>query len=83
MVSMAKITFDSRQEAIMMADFEPIACRIRIGVTGHRELDDPAAIEWQRSRRVPEVSLSVPIEARSGRSRSRTLLVGKDDEQVA
>jgi hypothetical protein len=53
---------------------------IRIGVTGHRELDDPAAIEWERGRLVPEASISIPIEARSGPSRSRTLFVEKDDE---
>jgi hypothetical protein len=28
-----------------MADFEPIPYRIRIGVTGHRNLDDPAAVQ--------------------------------------
>jgi hypothetical protein len=28
-----------------MADFEAIPYRIRIGVTGHRKLDDPAAIQ--------------------------------------
>src|ERR1017187_7394774 len=28
-----------------MPDFEPIPYRIRIGVTGHRKLDDPAAVE--------------------------------------
>ncbi len=28
-----------------MADFEPIPYRIRIGVTGHRNLDDPAAMQ--------------------------------------
>lgn len=27
-----------------MADFEPISYRIRIGVTGHRKLDDPEAV---------------------------------------
>ena len=28
-----------------MPDFEPIPYRIRIGVTGHRKLDDPAAMQ--------------------------------------
>jgi hypothetical protein len=28
-----------------MADFEPIPYRIRIGVTGHRKLEDPAAVQ--------------------------------------
>jgi hypothetical protein len=28
-----------------MADFEPIPYRIRIGVTGHRKLDDPVAVQ--------------------------------------
>jgi len=28
-----------------MADFEPVPYRIRIGVTGHRKLDDPAAVQ--------------------------------------
>lgn len=28
-----------------MFDFEPVPYRIRIGVTGHRKLDDPAAVE--------------------------------------
>lgn len=62
----------------MPARFEPTPYRIRIGVTGDRELGNPSAIEWQLGCLVPEVS----IEARSGPSRSRTLLIGKDDEQV-
>jgi hypothetical protein len=28
-----------------MADFESIPYRIRIGVTGHRKLDNPAAVQ--------------------------------------
>jgi hypothetical protein len=68
-------------QGVMMAGIEPISYRIRIGVTCYRELDDPAAIEWQRRRLVPEVS--IPMDARSGPIRLRTLLVWKDHEQVA
>src|ERR1035438_9526758 len=68
---------------MMMVDFEPPHYRIRIGVTGDRKLYDPVAIEWQRDRLVPGGSISMPIEARSPSSPVRTLLVGKDDEQVA
>ena len=35
--------------AVPIANFEPIPYRIRIGVTGHRKLDDPAAMR-QASR---------------------------------
>ena len=28
-----------------MAEFEPIPYRIRIGVTGHRKMDDPSAMQ--------------------------------------
>ena len=49
-----------------MLDFEPIPYRIRIGVTGHRKLDDPAAIQAAVRRAIDteiEESVSGGVEA--------------------
>jgi hypothetical protein len=55
-----------------MADFEPIPYRIRIGVTGHRKLDDPAAVEALVKKAVDaEVEKLFPEEARQRIERVR------------
>ena len=40
-----------------MADFEPLPYRLRIGVTGHRKLDDPEQI-----RAMVEKALATEID---------------------
>ena len=57
----------------MMVDFESTHHRIRIGAAGDRKLNGPVTIEWRWGRLVPEVSMSIPMEARSGPIRSRVL----------
>src|SRR5258707_8556794 len=48
-----------------MPDFEPIPYRIRIGVTGHRKLDDPAAVQATVKRAIDaEVEKLFPEESR-------------------
>jgi hypothetical protein len=48
-----------------MADFEAISYRIRIGVTGHRKLDDPTAVEALVKTAIDaEVEKLFPVESR-------------------
>ena len=48
-----------------MADFESIPYRIRIGVTGHRVLDDPSAMQAMVKKAIEaEVEKLFPEEAR-------------------
>lgn len=55
-----------------MADFEPIPCRIRIGVAGHRKLDDPAAIQAMVKKAIDaEVENLFPKESRQNVERAR------------
>jgi hypothetical protein len=55
-----------------MADFEPIPRRIRIGVTGHRKLDDPAAVEALVKEAIDaEVEKLLPEESRQRIERVR------------
>jgi len=55
-----------------MADFEPIAYRIRIGVTGHRKLDDPAVVQAAAKRAIDaEVEKLFPEKTRQDIERVR------------
>jgi len=55
-----------------MADFEPIPYRIRIGVTGHRKLDDSAAVEALVKQAIDaEVEKLFPEESRQRIERVR------------
>jgi hypothetical protein len=55
-----------------MPDFEPIPYRIRIGVTGHRKLDDPAAVQAIVKRAIDmEVEKLFPEESRQSIERVR------------
>ncbi|MGA2456095.1 MAG: hypothetical protein ABSF85_00775, partial [Terriglobales bacterium] len=48
-----------------MPDFESIPYRIRIGVTGHRKLDDPAALQALVKKAIDaEVENLFPVESR-------------------
>jgi hypothetical protein len=56
-----------------MPDFEPIPYRIRIGVTGHRKLDDPAAIRAAVRRAIDaELENLFPEESRQNIVRVRS-----------
>jgi hypothetical protein len=55
-----------------MPDFEPIPYRIRIGVTGHRKLDDPVAMQLTVKRAIDaEVEKLFPDESRRNIERVR------------
>ena len=55
-----------------MADFEPIPFRIRIGITGHRTLDDPEAIQMMVKRAIDsEIEKLFPEKSRSTIERVR------------
>src|SRR6266851_6471536 len=50
---------------IPIANFEPIPYRIRIGVTGHRKLDDPVAMQAMVKKAIDaEVEKLFPKESR-------------------
>src|ERR1022692_4022843 len=62
----------ARQAGDPMPDFEPIPYRIRIGVTGHRKLADPAAIHATVRRAIDsEVEKLFPEESRQAIARVR------------
>src|ERR1035441_10151271 len=55
-----------------MADFESIPYRIRIGVTGHRKLDNPAAVQALVKKAIDaEVEKLFPEESRRNIERVR------------
>src|SRR2546425_6011719 len=55
-----------------MADFQAIPYRIRIGVTGHRKLDDPAAVQALVKKAIDtEVGKLFPEESRQNIERVR------------
>src|SRR6266851_734627 len=57
---------------IPIANFEPIPYRIRIGVTGHRKLDDPAAMQAMVKKAIDaEVEKFFPQESRLNIERVR------------
>jgi hypothetical protein len=57
---------------VQMADFESIPYRIRIGVTGHRKLDDPAAMQALVKKAIDaEVEKLFPEESRRNIERVR------------
>ncbi len=55
-----------------MADFEPIPYRVRIGVTGHRKLDDPAVVQATVKKAIDcEIEKLFPEESRQNIERVR------------
>ena len=55
-----------------MSDFEPMPYRIRFGVTGHRKLDDPAAVQAMVNKAIDaEIDKLFPEKTRRNIARVR------------